>query len=77
MKILRLEGLIMNKWKVTLGNNKDNNKGLDFIDALEISLITMKLCGVIDYSWWVILSPFIIEFAITIIVLLYVINKNS
>jgi len=67
----------MNKWKVTLGNNKDNNKGLDFIDALEISLITMKLCGVIDYSWWVILSPFIIEFAITIIVLLYVINKNS
>ena len=67
----------MNKWKVTLGNNKDNNKGLDFIDALEISLITMKLCGVIDYSWWVILSPFIIEFVIVIIVLLYVINKNS
>lgn len=67
----------MNKWKVTLGNNKDNNKGLDFIDALEISLITMKLCGVIDYSWWVILSPFIIEFIISIIILLYVINKNS
>ncbi len=66
----------MSKWKVTSENNS-NNRGLNFIDALEISLITMKLCGVIDYSWWVILSPFIIEFVITIIVLLYVINKNS
>lgn len=66
----------MSKWKVTSENNS-NNRGLNFIDALEISLITMKLCGVIDYSWWVILSPFIIEFVITITVLLYVINKNS
>jgi len=67
----------MSKWEVTLGNNGKNNKNLTFIDLLEVSLITMKVCGVIDWSWWLVLLPFIIELTVCIIILLYVINKNK
>lgn len=67
----------MSKWEVTLGNNGKNNKDLTFIDLLEVSFITMKVCGVIDWSWWLVLLPFIIEFTVSLIILLYLLNKNK
>ena len=40
--------------------NKSNG-GLDFIDALTLIFIILKLIGVIDWSWWRVLSPYLIS----------------
>ena len=31
--------------------------GVDFIGLLTLLFIALKLCGVIDWSWWWVLSP--------------------
>ena len=33
------------------------NKGLGFFPALQLVLITLKFCNVINWSWFVILLP--------------------
>lgn len=38
--------------------NKDNGKGgLSFLECLTLVFIVLKLCGVISWSWWAVLSP--------------------
>lgn len=37
-------------------SNKTSGGG-SFTDALTIALIVLKLCGVITWSWWWVLSP--------------------
>ena len=32
--------------------------GISFIDLLQIVFITLKLCKVIDWSWWWVMAPF-------------------
>jgi hypothetical protein len=34
-----------------------SNGGIGFVGLLTIVFITLKLCGVIDWSWWGVLSP--------------------
>ena len=31
--------------------------GLSFIEALQLVFIVLKLCGVIKWSWWLVLTP--------------------
>lgn len=38
-------------------NNKQTSGGIDFTELLTIVFITLKLCGVIAWSWWWVLSP--------------------
>ena len=49
-----------------------NTGGIGFSGLLTIVFITLKLTGYIDWSWWWVLSPLWIPFAVvmTIIVLL-------
>ena len=41
-----------------------DNGGLDFIDALTLLLIGLKLTGTIDWSWLWVLSPMWISFSV-------------
>lgn len=36
----------------------------DFSTLLTLIFITLKLCNVIDWSWWWVLSPFLISYLI-------------
>ena len=39
---------------------KENNvtvKGVGFFGLLGIAFIVLKLCGVVDWAWWVVLLP--------------------
>lgn len=37
---------------------KKNNKGVHVnFDVVTIVFVVLKLCGVIDWSWWWVLSP--------------------
>ena len=50
---------------------KENNNislNVDFLDLLTLTFIVLKLCNVIDWSWWWVCSPALISAAILIIV---------
>ena len=51
--------------------NDNNNKqtartGISFTGALTLIFITLKLTNVIDWSWWWVLAPLWIPFALII-----------
>ena len=51
--------------------------GLTFFDILTLIFITLKLTGVITWSWWWVLSPIWIGWSlIIIIILVYFIFKK-
>lgn len=58
-------------------NNKSNG-GIGFCGVLTIVFIVLKLCNVIDWSWWWVLSPMLISIGLLIIlsVVLYFISKK-
>ena len=47
--------------------------GIGFAGLLAIVFITLKLCGVIAWSWWWVLSPLWIGFAILAAILVLVV----
>lgn len=59
--------------------NKTNNSGVGFMGLLTIVFITLKLIGIINWSWWWVLSPIfllmlIIIAFISLIIILEVTN---
>jgi len=49
--------------------NSSKSSGIGFVGGLQLLFIGLKLTGFIDWSWYVVLSPLIVE-AVLIIVLL-------
>ena len=48
-----------------------NNQGVGFMSLLQIMFIGLKLGNVIDWSWWLVFSPFISAFIIAFIITLF------
>lgn len=44
--------------------------GIGFVGVLQIAFVVLKLCKVIDWSWWWVLSPIWISTALMILVVL-------
>lgn len=40
--------------------------GITFLGLLQIVFITLKLCHVIDWSWWAVFLPFLAPLAIVV-----------
>lgn len=38
-------------------NNSSKSAGIGFLGLLTICFIVLKLCKVIDWSWWYVLAP--------------------
>ena len=60
-----------------MSNNRNNSTsagagGIGFGGLLAIIFIVLKLVGVIDWSWWWVLSPIWISWGIGLVVLLIV-----
>ena len=53
-------------------NNQANGvavgSSLGFVDLLQIVFIVLKLCGVIDWHWALVLLPIIIEVGLAVLV---------
>lgn len=43
--------------------------GISFIGLLTIVFIVLKLCGVIAWSWWWVLSPIWIPFGVALVLI--------
>ena len=52
-------------------NNNVRSGGIGFFGLLGIVFITLKLVGVIDWEWWLVLAPIWVPMAIALIVLLF------
>ena len=51
-------------------NNSSSSGGLGLDSVLGVVFIVLKLVGVIDWSWWWVLSPFWISWGLAILILL-------
>lgn len=57
--------------KINMDNKgSDRQFGTDFMEHLAILLIALRLCGVIDWSWWLVLFPLWIGGAMLLLILL-------
>ena len=55
-----------------MSNNSNNNTGMSASTVLTLIFVTLRLCNVIDWSWWWILSPVWITAGIAILVLIVI-----
>lgn len=53
-------------------NSEQKSGGIGYVGALLLIFITLKLCGVIDWSWWWVLSPIWITTVIILLIALIV-----
>lgn len=53
--------------------NRVRTGGISFFGLLTIVFITLKLCSVIDWSWWWVLAPLWIPASIALLILLFVV----
>ncbi len=62
-----------------MSNSKSSTSaGVSFPTLLGLTFIILKLCKVIDWSWWWVLSPFWIGAGIVLLLLIiYVILKST
>lgn len=53
-------------------NSNTSGGGIGFVGLLTIVFITLKLTGVIAWSWWLVFLPMIISFSLWLIIILCV-----
>lgn len=49
--------------------NNVNTGGISFLGLLTLILVTLKLTGMITWSWWIILAPAILSFCIWLMII--------
>ena len=60
-------------------DNSNNNRssaaggGFSILGVVEIVFIILKLLGIINWSWWIVLIPLWIDLGITLLVILFII----
>lgn len=47
---------------------KNDNKNINFLSILCLIFITLKLCKVIDWSWWWVFAPLCGQIALSVII---------
>lgn len=51
-------------------NKNSSSSGIGFTGLLTIAFIVLKLCGVISWSWWWVLSPIWISILLILLVII-------
>jgi hypothetical protein len=51
-------------------SNNIQKASVSFTELLLVAFIILKLCGVINWSWWWVFSPFWIPASIAIVILI-------
>lgn len=62
-----------------MASESGGNGGIGFFGLLTIVFITLKLCHVIEWSWWYVLAPiwgpFVIVFCAGVVYFIYLLGK--
>ena len=54
-------------------NNNNSSGGLGLSGVLTVIFVVLKLCGLIDWSWWWVLSPVWISIGLFLVIILIVV----
>ena len=56
-------------------NNNGNKSGdsIDFVGLLQLAYIVLKLCKVINWSWWLVLIPLWIEIILVVGIIAFIV----
>ena len=57
-------------------SSKNNGSGIGFLGVLQIIFIVLKLCNVLQWSWWMVFIPAYISAGLTIILIVLAIILN-
>jgi ABC-type nickel/cobalt efflux system permease component RcnA len=52
-----------------MSDSKTSSGGVGFAGLLTIAFVVLKLCKVIDWSWWWVVSPMLISIGIALLIL--------
>lgn len=52
--------------------SKSTSSGIGVVSVLGVAFVVLKLCGVINWSWWWVLAPFWGQVVIVVVILLIV-----
>lgn len=63
------EQLDKDERKTMSQSSSSSNGGIGFVGLLTIVFITLKLCGVIHWSWWWVWSPMLIAICVVTVLL--------
>lgn len=55
-------------------SSKTESGGIGFLGLLQVAFIVLKLCGVIAWSWWWVLSPIWIPLSLAVPFVMFVIG---
>lgn len=60
-----------------MNNNNNIKSSIGFLDLLQITFIVLKLCNVINWSWFWVLSPILIGFVLLFIlfIIFFILNR--
>ena len=50
-------------------SSENNGSGIGFLGVLQIIFIVLKLCNVLQWSWWMVFIPAYISVGLTIILI--------
>ena len=50
-------------------SSENNGSGIGFLGVLQIIFIVLKLCNVLQWSWWMVFIPAYISAGLTIILI--------
>ena len=59
--------------KMNSNNSNASSGGISFFGLLAIVLITLKLLGVIDWAWWIVLAPLWGSVAFTVLIIVVIV----
>lgn len=51
---------------------KVNSGNITFVTLIQIAFIILKLCNVINWSWWLVFLPTLIQLGIVVLMLVFV-----
>ena len=50
-------------------SSENNGSGIGFLGVLQIIFIVLKLCNVLQWSWWMVFIPAYISVGLTVILI--------
>ncbi len=59
-----------------MSDSSSSSGGIGITGAVFIVFLVLKLCGVIDWSWWWVLSPLWISLALALVVIAFFVLGN-
>lgn len=57
-------------------SSENNGSGIGFLGVLQIIFIVLKLCNVLQWSWWMVFIPAYISAGLTVILIVIGIISN-